>query len=250
MKNGSRFVHALICGGCLVGFASGFPTHEVRGPGSTRWNAPPLHHAPPFCPRREQAERAISVRPSISVLLLHSSKDPIDKGDVPLSAPSRRKWLASSFTSASAAAAAMLALTSTPTPAVAAAKKSEAVAGNPFDAIRYEVSDPKGGVAYLRDRIEARDFASVLDFTKEYDLVFRKIAMGTAKKRLPKGPVKDRGTELCNAVTFDLIGINRNSRKGQENVGEARKYLAELVQDATQMIELEKYAEQDAAPSS
>ena len=182
----------------------------------------------------------------MSVLLLHSSKDPIDKGGVPLSASSRRKWLTSAFTSS--AAAAMLALTSTPTPAVAAAKKSEAVAGDPFDAIRYEVSDPKGGVAYLRDRIEARDFAAVLDFTKEYDLVFRKIAMGTAKKRLPKGPVKDRGTELCNAVTFDLIGINRNSRKGQENADEARRYLDELVQDAKGMIELEKYAED--TPSS
>jgi hypothetical protein len=67
--------------------------------------------------------------------------------------------------------------------------------------------------------------------------------MGAAKKRLPKGPWRDKGTELCNAVTFDLIGINRSSRKGQENAQEAERYLDELVRDARGMLALEQYAE-------
>lgn len=162
---------------------------------------------------------------------------------MPLS-PSRRKWVTSSVK----LAASVLALVASAPPSPAHAKKSDGVVGNPFDAIRYEVSDPKGGVAYLRGRIDAQDFGAVLDFTKEYDLVLRKIAMGTAKKRLPKGPIKDKGTEICNAVTFDLIGINRSSRKGQEDADEARRYLSELVQDAQRMIDLEPYAEE--APSS
>jgi hypothetical protein len=234
-KRDTRFVRALIFG-CLACVTSGFSTtHDVRA--RSRQGSASPHHVP--SPRREQVERAIVTRSSISAL--HASKDPID---APISA-SRRQWLLSSFTT-SAAASAALAWTSHPTPARAAeAKTTEkgGVVGNPFDAIRYEVGDPKGGVAYLRDRLDARDFSAVMDFTKEYDLVLRKIAMGTAKKRLPKGPIKDRGTELCNAVTFDLIGINRNSRKGQENPDEARRYLDELVQDAKGMLELEKYAE-------
>jgi hypothetical protein len=234
MKSDSLFVRALVFG-CLAGLATGFPTHDVRAR-STPWHASP-HQLP--SPRREQVERAIMTRPSI-LSALHASNDPID---APLYS-SRRKWLTSSFTTAAAATVATMAWTSCPTPAHAA-KTSEkgGVVGNPFDAIRYEVGDPQGGVAFLRDRLDARDFAAVMDFTKEYDLALRKIAMGTAKKRLPKGPIKDRGTELCNAVTFDLIGINRNSRKGQENSDEARRYLDELVQDAKGMLELEKYAE-------
>ena len=42
-----------------------------------------------------------------------------------------------------------------------------------------------------------------------------------------------------NAVTFDLIGINRASRSGQESVERANKYLQELRVDLQNMIDMQ-----------
>jgi hypothetical protein len=109
---------------------------------------------------------------------------------------------------------------------------------NPFDSIRFELYDTHGGVAVMQKRLDDRDFEGLLDFTKEYDQVLRKKYMKNAKKLLPK-ELSDKATAACNAVTFDLIGINRNSRKGQENYDEANKYLNELKQDAELLLAME-----------
>lgn len=114
---------------------------------------------------------------------------------------------------------------------------------NPFDAVRFELDDPAGGVAFLRQSLQDRNFDAVLDFTKQYDQVLRKSAMGKAKKLLPTPELREQGTALCNAVTFDLIGINRNARKGQENAAEAQRYLDELVTDARGLLDLEQFAD-------
>jgi hypothetical protein len=63
--------------------------------------------------------------------------------------------------------------------------------------------------------------------------------MGKAKKLLQDKEVKSQATEFANAVTFDLIGINRSSRKGQENVESANKYLQELRDDVNKFLALE-----------
>ena len=108
-----------------------------------------------------------------------------------------------------------------------------------FDPIRYELQNPNGGVATIQKRIDDQDWAGVMEFTKGYDLELRKARMGKAKKLLATKEDKEKATEYANAVTFDLIGINRNSRPGQENVEGANKYLQELREDVSKFLELE-----------
>jgi hypothetical protein len=108
-----------------------------------------------------------------------------------------------------------------------------------FEAVRAEVDSSKGGVAYMAECLENDDFTSLLEFTKTYDQILRKSLMGRAKKSVED---KERATQLANNVTFDLIGINRNSRKGQENKEKALQYVQELRQDVKQFLELEPKA--------
>lgn len=108
-----------------------------------------------------------------------------------------------------------------------------------YDEIRYEIQNPKGGVAYMQGRIDDKDFEGLMEFTKTYDLELRKLRMGKAKKLLQSKELKEEATGYANAVTFDLIGINRNSRKGQENQEAANKYLQELRDDVAKFLSLE-----------
>lgn len=109
-----------------------------------------------------------------------------------------------------------------------------------FNIVRYEISDSQGGVAYMQERIDKEDFVGLLEFTRTYDLELRKLRMGKAKKLIQDKDVKARATEYANAVTFDLIGMNRSSRQGQENVDSANKYLQELRDDVTKFLNLEE----------
>lgn len=122
--------------------------------------------------------------------------------------------------------------------AAVASAATDTPMSSPFDSIRFELYDPSGGVALMQERIDLRDFEGLLEFTKGYDQVLRKQYMGKAKKLLPK-ELQDKATLASNAVTFDLIGINRSSRKGQENYEDAVKYLGELKQDAESFLALE-----------
>lgn len=112
-----------------------------------------------------------------------------------------------------------------------------------FDPIRYELQDPEGGVAYMQNRIDEKDWAGLLAFTKTYDQELRKARIGKAKKLLQSKELKEKGTEFANAVTFDLIGINRSSRSGQESVDGANKYLQELRDDVSKFLALESTIE-------
>ena len=95
----------------------------------------------------------------------------------------------------------------------------------------------------MQGRIDAQDFPGLLEFTRTYDLELRKLRMGKAKKLLQSKELKEKATSYANAVTFDLIGINRNSRQGQENVEGANKYLQELRDDVTAFLALESTIE-------
>ena len=106
-----------------------------------------------------------------------------------------------------------------------------------FDAIRYELEDPNGGIAYLQSSVDQQDFDALLEFTKTYDLELRKAKMSAAKKKFKMGG--DVPTQLCNNVTFDLIGMNKSCRKGQENIDLTQKYLNELKQDVSKFLELQ-----------
>ena len=109
-----------------------------------------------------------------------------------------------------------------------------------FDPVRFELEDPNGGVAYMQKKIDERDWEGLMEFTKEYDQVLRKLRMGPAKKLLQSKEFKEKGTEFSNAVTFDLIGMNRSSRSGQENQEMANKYLQELRDDVTKFLQLKE----------
>jgi hypothetical protein len=109
-----------------------------------------------------------------------------------------------------------------------------------FQPIKFELQDPKGGVAFMQQKIDQQDWAGLMDFTKGYDLELRKKTMGTAKKLLQSKDIQLLGTEYSNAVTFDLIGMNRNSRAGQESVEGANKYLQELRDDVAKFLTLEE----------
>ncbi len=91
----------------------------------------------------------------------------------------------------------------------------------------------------MQGRIDEKDWDGLMEFTKTYDQELRKFRMGKAKKLLQSKEWKEKATEYANAVTFDLIGINRNSRKGQESVDGANKYLQELREDVTKFLTLE-----------
>jgi len=135
-------------------------------------------------------------------------------------------------------------LTSHSYPAVAVDEEEELptreVVTECFNSVRYELQDLKGGVAFMQGRIDNEDWLGLLEFTKTYDLEMRKLRMGRAKKLLQDKEIKAKATSYANAVTFDLIGINRSSRKGQENVESANKYLQELREDMIKFLDLEE----------
>ena len=132
-----------------------------------------------------------------------------------------------------------------PTSALAKQQKEEEEAVDPvavqnaFDAVRTEVQAPTGGVAYLKERVEASDFPALLDFTKTYEPKLRKGLMGKAKKFLVDKQDLEKATAAANAVTFDLIGVNRSSRPGQENQENAAKYVQELKDDVQKFLDLQ-----------
>mmetsp|Transcript_29892 Transcript_29892/g.64008 ORF Transcript_29892/g.64008 Transcript_29892/m.64008 type:complete len:223 (-) Transcript_29892:159-827(-) len=156
---------------------------------------------------------------------------------------SRRDFLRRTPAAVISGIAAMKILASQSLPAQAAEEVIELptkeVVTECFDFIRYELNNPKGGVAYMQERINNEDLAGLLDFSKTYDLEFRKRRFGNAKKLLQDKEVKSKATEYANAVTFDLIGINRSCRKGQESIDSANKYLQELRDDVTKFLALE-----------
>ena len=129
------------------------------------------------------------------------------------------------------------------TPAVAADSKEELPTKEAvtecFDFIRFELESKDGGVAKMQKSIDAGDFDGLLDFSKGYDQEFRKRRLGNAKKLLQDKEIKAKATEYANAVTFDLIGINRSCRKGQESIESANKYLQELRDDTNKFLALE-----------
>ena len=125
----------------------------------------------------------------------------------------------------------------------AAAKEKEAITPEnvkaAFDAVRYELEDAAGGVQLIEGRINAEDYEAVMDLTKNYDGYFRKARVGRARKLLTDKKLKDDALMTSNAITFDLIGINRASRPGQQNKEEALKYLGELKEDIRKILALE-----------
>jgi len=162
---------------------------------------------------------------------------------------SRRDFLSITPAAVISCIAGLNILTTQSTPALAADTSAEIelptkeVVTECFDFIRFELENPEGGVAYMQERIDREDLVGLLEFSRSYDLEFRKRRFGNAKKLMQDKEIKSKATAYANAVTFDLIGINRSCRKGQESVESANKYLQELRDDVSKFLTLEKTIE-------
>ncbi len=115
---------------------------------------------------------------------------------------------------------------------------SLSVVKDSFQAVRDELNS--GGVPSLATLVENEDYEQIMEFTKGYDLEFRKAKMGKARKFLTSKEDKEKAVLLCNAVTFDLIGMNKGSRVGQRDIEQVKKYYTELIADIQAFLELEK----------
>jgi hypothetical protein len=151
----------------------------------------------------------------------------------PLAAAARRDFLGGALSAAAACAAlpagsAQAAEDEAPKPT-----RSEA-----FARVRAEVVTGKeAGGATLPGLIDGDDWEEVKEFTKKYDNNFRKMMMLPAKKTLETSSLKEKGQLLCNAVTFDLIAINKAARVGDKPAALAA--LARLRADAEKFVALE-----------
>mmetsp|Transcript_9078 Transcript_9078/g.20296 ORF Transcript_9078/g.20296 Transcript_9078/m.20296 type:complete len:202 (+) Transcript_9078:3058-3663(+) len=152
---------------------------------------------------------------------------------------SRRSFISTTMTSFTVAISLL-----TQQPQAALAKKEVIVltptlVSETFSAIRSELTSSDGVVATLAKLIEDGSYEDILQYTKESDAYFRKAKMGKARKLLTDESLKGDAVLMSNAVTFDLIGINRASRPGKENKDEQLRYLEELKKDIGVFLELE-----------
>jgi hypothetical protein len=136
-----------------------------------------------------------------------------------------------------------IALLTTTLPSTALAKDVEPITRqtvtDAFQSIRSELTSTTGLISTLTNLINNNSYPEVMQYTKESDAYFRKAKLGKARKLLTDGSLKGDAILMSNAVTFDLIGINRASRPGQENRDEQMKYLEELRKDIERFLELE-----------
>lgn len=78
-----------------------------------------------------------------------------------------------------------------------------------------------------------------MQYTKESDAYFRRAKLGRARRLLTDKDLKGEAVQMSNAVTFDLIGINRASRPGKRDKEVQDRYLVELRTDIEKFLELE-----------
>ena len=183
--------------------------------------------------RRQQCtdkKKILSIRTAFSSLFASPANTEIS---------SRRNFLGRTISSATAS----LTIIELFSPQTATAKEVEIVTrqtvSDAFNAIRDELSSPTGVVSTLTNLIEHNSCPEIMQYTKESDAYFRKAKLGKARKLLTDNALKGDAILMSNAVTFDLIGINRASRPGQENKEEQLKYLEELKKDIQRFLELE-----------
>lgn len=125
---------------------------------------------------------------------------------------------------------------------VAQAKDKEpvsiSVVRESFQAVQDTLKEG-GEIDQLGELVLKEDYEAIMEFTQGYDLEFRKAKMGKARKFLTNKEDKERGVMNCNAVTFDLIGMNKGSRPGQRDIEQVKKYYGELKADIQTFLESE-----------
>ena len=116
------------------------------------------------------------------------------------------------------ALASSLVVATTPVPAWASTPKY-ATRQNALDAVAEELTGPVSQLAQLERAVETQDYTRLLELTKQMDQTLRKQVLSPTKPFLTAqvyATLDTNPTQICNNVTFDLIGINKFSRPGQE----------------------------------
>mmetsp|Transcript_21734 Transcript_21734/g.28133 ORF Transcript_21734/g.28133 Transcript_21734/m.28133 type:complete len:203 (-) Transcript_21734:85-693(-) len=90
----------------------------------------------------------------------------------------------------------------------------------------------------LEGYIKNEQWEEIKAVTKDMDLSFRKKTMGDVRKMLPKGQYRDEGLVLTNAVTFDLIDINKSARKA--DTAAALDGISVLKADVCRFLDIEE----------
>jgi hypothetical protein len=104
-----------------------------------------------------------------------------------------------------------------------------------FNAIRKELSSDGESLKRIQSDISKEDWADLIAFTREYDAGFRGGVLKSAWKQL--GSTKQRGIQLSNSFTFDLIALNKAART--KDVPEASASLVKVRQDLVDFLALE-----------
>jgi len=79
-----------------------------------------------------------------------------------------------------------------------------------FSLVRKEVES--GGVVELGQMVENEEWERILEFTKLYDLSFRKLTLKQVANALTDKASQDKANEIRSKITFDLIAVNKASR--------------------------------------
>ncbi len=104
-------------------------------------------------------------------------------------------------------------------PARAAEKAPPVDVHEAFMKVRIEYE--KGGVKALGDLVDEENWEKVLEFTKLYDLSFRKFLMKGAADGIIDDSARKKAKEIRNEVTFDLIAVNKAARPQYRSVAKA-----------------------------
>jgi len=125
-------------------------------------------------------------------------------------------------------------LTSQPSLAVAEAEPLPSIE-KCFSAIRKEL-DNSESLNRLQTDINQENWVDIIKFSREYDAGFRGVVLKSLWKQLGEG--KDKGIELTNSFTYDLIGLNKAARN--HDADDANYRLKQVRSDLTAFLELEK----------
>mmetsp|Transcript_53635 Transcript_53635/g.92278 ORF Transcript_53635/g.92278 Transcript_53635/m.92278 type:complete len:212 (+) Transcript_53635:90-725(+) len=110
-----------------------------------------------------------------------------------------------------------------------------------FAYVRQEIES--GGVAKLDSMVAAGDWENILEFTKLYDLSFRKVELyRVATALLPIDKSKhDKAKEIRSTITYDLIAVNKASRPQFREIAApaSRQAMETLKKDLADFLALE-----------
>lgn len=103
-----------------------------------------------------------------------------------------------------------------------------------FNAVRDEL-DKGASLQRLKADIDTENWQDILTYTREYDAGFRGGVLKSAWKQL--GDAKERGIQISNSFTFDLIALNKAARK--QDSADAKLRLEQVRQDLKDFLALE-----------